>query len=211
MTATTSLPRLADPRPRAARATQRRRRLRLARTLAGVSVRSALLPRGATRSRQRLQVCRAADILTALDVRVRVVGAAVPWPRLGRVVVSDHTGWLGDLALSTAVPGTPVLGRDVARVLPVGSVACPVVLRYRTAAGYLSAGDIPRTLADITAAQDLVVEVHRLPATPSPAAPPPAPPQDDMIEQLRKLGELRDAGIVTEEEFTAQKVEIVGA
>ena len=144
--------------------TQRRRRLRLARTLAGVSVRTALLPRSAARSRQRLQVCRSADILTALDVRVRVIGGAVPWPRLGRVVVSDHTGWLGDLALSTAAPGTPVLGRDSARILPAGSVACPVVLRYRTAAGYLRPAEVPRTLAAITAARELVVEVHRLPA-----------------------------------------------
>ena len=110
------------------------------------------------------RVCRAADLLTALDVRVRVVGGAVPWPRLGRVVVSDHTGWLGDLALSTAAPGTPVLGRDPTRALPVGSVACPVVLRYRTAAGYLTPPEIPRTLAEIAAAHDLVVEVHRLPA-----------------------------------------------
>jgi hypothetical protein len=152
--------------------TQRRRRLRVARTLARVSVRTALLPRSAVRSRQRLRVCSSADILTALDVRVQVVGAAVPWPRLGRVVVSDHTGWLGDLALSTALPGTPVLGRDAPRVLPVGSVACPVVLRYRTAAGHLPAGEIPRTLAEITSAKELVVEVHRLPAVlPEPGVP----------------------------------------
>ena len=108
------------PRPRAAaaRAVQRRRRIRLARTLARVSVRSALLPRCAARSRQRLRVCGSADILTALDVRVRVVGAAVPWPRLGRVVVSDHTGWLGDLALTTVAPGTPVIGRSSTRAPP---------------------------------------------------------------------------------------------
>ena len=156
------------PRPRAAaaRAVQRRRRIRFARTLARVSVRSALLPRCAARSRQRLRVCGSADILTALDVRVRVVGAAVPWPRLGRVVVSDHTGWLGDLALTTVAPGTPVIGRSSTRALPVGSVACPVVLRYRTADGYLDRREIPRTLAQVTAARDLVIEVHRLPALP---------------------------------------------
>jgi hypothetical protein len=154
------------PRAAAARAIQRHRRIRLARTLAGVSVRSALLPRSAARSRQRLRLCGSADILTALDVRVRVVGAAVPWPRLGRVVVSDHTGWLGDLALTTVAPGTPVIGRSSTRALPVGSVACPVALRYRTADGYLERHETPRTLAQVTAARDLVVEVHRLPALP---------------------------------------------
>jgi hypothetical protein len=43
--------------------------------------------------------------------------------------------------------------------------------------------------------------------------PPPAPAEpagDDMITQLRKLGELRDAGVLTEEEFAAQKARILG-
>ena len=151
-------------RPAVDRATQRRRLLRLARTLAGMSVRSALIPPSATRCRQRLAVRRSADILTALDVRVRVVGAAVPWPRTGRVVVGDSTGWLGDLALSTALPGLPVIGRDPARALPAGAVACPVVLRYRTADGYLDRQEVPATVVRIAAARELVVEVHRLPA-----------------------------------------------
>ena len=30
-----------------------------------------------------------------------------------------------------------------------------------------------------------------------------------MVEQLRKLGELRDAGILTEEEFAAQKARVL--
>lgn len=46
------------------------------------------------------------------------------------------------------------------------------------------------------------------------ALPPGAPQQatkadSDPIEQLRRLGELRDAGIVTEEEFTAKKAEVL--
>ena len=48
-------------------------------------------------------------------------------------------------------------------------------------------------------------------APPAAPAPPPTPPQDDMVTQLRKLGELRDAGILTEEEFAAQKARILGA
>jgi hypothetical protein len=143
-------------------AIQRRRRLRLARTLVGGSVRRALLPPGSARGRERVQVCRAANMLSALGVRVEVVGGAVPWPRSERVVVSDHTGWLGDLALSTAVPRTPVISR--ARALTAGAVVCPVVVRYRTAAGYLGRDDVPQTPAEVAAMRDLVVEVHRLPA-----------------------------------------------
>lgn len=44
-------------------------------------------------------------------------------------------------------------------------------------------------------------------------APPPAPaePAVDPIEQLKKLAELKDQGILTEEEFAAQKAKILGS
>ncbi|MBA2418861.1 MAG: SHOCT domain-containing protein [Nocardioidaceae bacterium] len=37
----------------------------------------------------------------------------------------------------------------------------------------------------------------------------PAPQAADPIEQLRKLGELRDAGVLSEEEFAAKKADIL--
>jgi hypothetical protein len=45
-------------------------------------------------------------------------------------------------------------------------------------------------------------------------APPPAPapaaaPAPDPIEMLKQLAELRDQGILTEEEFTAQKTKVL--
>ena len=46
------------------------------------------------------------------------------------------------------------------------------------------------------------------------AEPPPAPvaePAPDPIEQLTKLGQLRDSGVLTEEEFAAQKAKILGS
>jgi len=48
-------------------------------------------------------------------------------------------------------------------------------------------------------------------ANPVPSTPvaPTAPPVSDPIEQIRKLGELRDAGILSEEEFAAKKAEIL--
>ena len=44
------------------------------------------------------------------------------------------------------------------------------------------------------------------------AAPPPqaAAPEGDPIEKLRQLGELRDQGILTEQEFGAQKAKLLG-
>jgi hypothetical protein len=44
---------------------------------------------------------------------------------------------------------------------------------------------------------------------PAPAAAPPAAP--DMYEQLKRLGEFRDQGILTEEEFALQKSRILSA
>lgn len=41
-------------------------------------------------------------------------------------------------------------------------------------------------------------------------APIPAPSTDDSVEQLKKLAELRDQGILTEDEFTAKKKQILG-
>lgn len=37
-----------------------------------------------------------------------------------------------------------------------------------------------------------------------------APSQDDMIEQLEKLGHLKDQGILTQEEFDAKKKQLLG-
>ena len=60
-------------------------------------------------------MCGAADTLTALGVRVQVFQPAIPWPRSGRYVISDHVGRLGDLAVSTAVRGATDDGRSSAR------------------------------------------------------------------------------------------------
>jgi hypothetical protein len=48
---------------------------------------------------------------------------------------------------------------------------------------------------------------------PEPAPPPPAPaaaPAPDPIEQLKQLAALKDQGILTDEEFAAQKAKILG-
>lgn len=56
-------------------------------------------------------------------------------------------------------------------------------------------------------------------AAPAPQAPAPqaapAPPgsggsTEDRLEQLKKLGELRDAGVLSDDEFQAEKSKILG-
>jgi hypothetical protein len=46
----------------------------------------------------------------------------------------------------------------------------------------------------------------------APAAPAPAPaPAESTIDQLKQLGELKSQGILTEDEFAAQKAKLLGA
>ena len=49
------------------------------------------------------------------------------------------------------------------------------------------------------------------PATPAAGSSPPmtAAPQPDVTDQLKKLGDLRDAGILTTEEFESKKAELL--
>lgn len=48
-------------------------------------------------------------------------------------------------------------------------------------------------------------------APPAPPATPAAEPAPDLADQLRKLATLRDEGILTDEEFSAQKARLLGA
>jgi hypothetical protein len=173
---------VAPPRPvvlplpaadRATPATQQQRRLRYSATLARLRARAAVSPAG---SIPRLQLCGAANLLTALGVRVDVLQPATPWPRhrAHRLRAENTAGLLGDLALLVALPRTVEGWSDVAdRVLPlrpsrrparatVGALEFPVTIGYRTVEGPLLVA--PRTLNDVVAVRGLVIEVRLLDA-----------------------------------------------
>jgi hypothetical protein len=60
---------------------------------------------------------------------------------------------------------------------------------------------------------DQAAEEAAMAAPPPPAPAPVAEPAgggDDTVEQIKKLAELRDAGILTEEEFAAKKAQLLG-
>jgi hypothetical protein len=62
--------------------------------------------------------------------------------------------------------------------------------------------------------QPAYMQPQQATAPPPQAPPPPAPPSPsapDPIEQLTKLGELRDKGVLTEEEFAAQKAKLLNS
>ena len=98
------------------------------------------------------------------------------------------------------------------------------VARTAVVAGTASAvsGRVQRRQAEKYADRDAGIAAQRTQSyqeqmaaqAPPQAAPPPAAapaPANDMVAQLRSLAELRDQGILTEEEFAAQKAKILGS
>jgi hypothetical protein len=71
--------------------------------------------------------------------------------------------------------------------------------------------------AEIDAAVAAALAQQQAAAAPAaPAAPPPPPPAaagptSDTIAQLQQLAALKDQGVLTEEEFAAQKAKLLGS
>ena len=87
----------------------------------------------------------------------------------------------------------PGLLRGVARTAVVAGTATAVSNR------------VSRRQANRWAQQDAA-------SYPEPAPPPPAAASSqDTLGQLKELGELKAAGVLTQEEFDAQKAKILGA
>ena len=93
----------------------------------------------------------------------------------------------------------PGLLRGVARTAVVAGTATAVSNR------------VSRRQADRWAQQDQqAYGGQQQYAEPQYAEPPPAAPEADPIEQLKQLGQLHEQGILTDEEFAAQKAKLLG-
>jgi hypothetical protein len=97
----------------------------------------------------------------------------------------------------------PGLLRGVARTAVVAGTATAV------------SGRVQRRQAEKFAGRDAQIAADRQEAYEEQVAPPPAPaegpPATDVVSQLKSLAELRDQGILTEDEFAAQKAKILGS
>jgi hypothetical protein len=95
----------------------------------------------------------------------------------------------------------PGLVRGVARTAVIAGTATTVSNR------------VSRRQANKWAQQDAQQapppQQYEQPAPPAPAEPA-APGMDDKLAQLKELGELKTAGVLTEAEFEAQKAKILG-
>jgi hypothetical protein len=98
----------------------------------------------------------------------------------------------------------PRLLRGVARTAVIAGTASAVSGRVqrRQAEKYASRD------ANIYAQQEQAYQQQVAPAPP--AAPAPPEGQQDVIEQLKQLGELHTSGVLTDEEFAAQKAKLLG-
>ena len=102
--------------------------------------------------------------------------------------------------------GRPSVIGTVARTAVVAGTATAVVggMQHKQAAGQQAAQE--------QAAQDQAAEQQAAQEQAPPPPPPPAAPAgDDRISRLKELGELKNAGILTDEEFAAEKAKILGA
>jgi len=91
----------------------------------------------------------------------------------------------------------PGLLRGVARTAVIAGTATTVSNR------------VSRRQANKWQAQDEQQYAQQAPA-PAPAPAPAAPAESDMISQLKQLGELHDSGVLTDDEFAAQKAKLLG-
>ncbi|UDY34172.1 SHOCT domain-containing protein [Dermatobacter hominis] len=104
----------------------------------------------------------------------------------------------------------PGLLRGVARTAVVAGTATAVSGRVQRR----QAEKYAQRDANIYAQREQAYEQQVAPQQPqyAPApAPAPAAGQADVLEQLKQLGELKAQGILTEDEFAAQKAKILGS
>jgi hypothetical protein len=106
--------------------------------------------------------------------------------------------------------------RGVARTAVVAGTATAVSNRVsRRQANKWGAQEDQQAAQDEQAAKAQAYDEQQAAQQQAYAAPPPQPAapaasaQDDMLTQLQKLGELKAAGVLTEEEFAAQKAKIL--
>ncbi len=95
------------------------------------------------------------------------------------------------------------------------------VARTAVVAGTASAvsGRVQRRQAERFASRDAQIyadrqQAYQAQAAPPPAAAPPppaAPDQSAVIEQLKQLAELHTQGVLTDDEFAAQKAKLLSA
>jgi hypothetical protein len=98
----------------------------------------------------------------------------------------------------------PGLLRGVARTAVVAGTATAV------------SGRVQRRQAEKFAQRDAQIyadreQAYQQQAAPAPVAAAPAAAGDDVLDQIERLGKLHAEGVLTDEEFAAQKAKLLGS
>jgi hypothetical protein len=104
----------------------------------------------------------------------------------------------------------PGLLRGVARTAAIAGTATAVSGRVQRRQAEKYTDRDAQIAADRNAAYAANVAPQQA-AAPPPPPPAAAPDQGDRIAQLKELGELHTQGILTDEEFAAEKAKILGS
>jgi hypothetical protein len=104
----------------------------------------------------------------------------------------------------------PGLVRGVARTAVVAGTASAVSGRVQRRQAEKFAQRDAQIAADREQAYEQQTYQEPVYQQPPPSPPPAAPAAGDIVQQLKDLAELKNQGILTEEEFAAQKARILG-
>jgi hypothetical protein len=112
------------------------------------------------------------------------------------------------MAMGAALPGSALIpGFALAKKETVDSRELYFILEHPEWGAVIKVhpefGEVVRTIAVG------VNQAARRLALVGPDAAPPSPAPRDALDQLHKLGQLRDSGVLTEEEFAAQKAKLL--
>lgn len=102
----------------------------------------------------------------------------------------------------------PGLMRGMARTAVVAGTASAVSGRVQRRQASKFAEKDAAIYAERNAAYQQQMAAQAPPPQAAPA-PPPAAPEVDVVAKLKELAELRDQGILTEEEFAGQKAKLL--
>jgi hypothetical protein len=113
-----------------------------------------------------------------------------------------------------SVTGMLTGGFEDVEVIPTKSISSVQVKRgawYHDVTVYASGNTIVLSVDAASAEQLRALIMTQIaggpPPAPAPAAPQPAGPS--IVEQIKHLGELRDAGLISAEEFEAKKTDLL--
>jgi len=143
------------------------------------------------------------------NARVGIYPDRIEWARRGYKPAGGVTAAVLTAGLSLALPGR----RDT-NMIPVRQIQG--VSTHRAGLSYTtvrvaSAGDVTEFRVRKNQAEEVKALLLSLMAGPAPGASYQVPPSPvSVAEELRKLAELRDAGVLSEQEFQAQKARLLG-